>query len=168
MSFTCYPIIFTWVIPEKISKTMSHRYETTCVCGHMNFMWFCTCWNKFCRIHNFFSPYYNSSWLLKSNNWEISVSSSCEALGRAAGCFLTVLIAASLKAFVIVQAMRLDAVVSISFIHECHRESVSFLCPQDWTWGKTIVSRYEVSRWKTRHQCTSKWDILANQKLGLT
>lgn len=57
--------------------------------------------------------------------------------GNATGCSLTILVAASLEAFVVVQAVRLDAEVSISFIHECHCESVSFLCPQDWTWKNT-------------------------------
>lgn len=47
--------------------------------------------------------------------------------------FLTVSIMASLIKLV-VQAMRLDAVVSVSFIHESHSESISFLCPQHWAW----------------------------------
>lgn len=47
--------------------------------------------------------------------------------------FLTVSIMASLVKLV-VQAMRLDAVVSVSFVHESHSESISLLCPQHWTW----------------------------------
>lgn len=54
--------------------------------------------------------------------------------GLSTGCLLTVLIAASLKAFVIVQAVGLDAVVPVSSIHKCHSESIPFLCPQDRTW----------------------------------
>lgn len=50
------------------------------------------------------------------------------------GSFLTILIAASLEPFVIVHAVRLNAVISLSHIHECHSESISFLSPQYGTW----------------------------------
>lgn len=62
------------------------------------------------------------------------------------GCCLTVIIAASLELFVIVQAMRLDAVVFISSIHECHSESISFLCPQDRAWTNAGQKQWKVLR----------------------
>lgn len=49
-------------------------------------------------------------------------------------CFLTVVRSASWGELVVLQAMRLNAVVAISFVHERHSDSVPFLCPQDWTW----------------------------------
>jgi len=88
------------------------------------------------------------------------------------GCFLTVLIADSLEAFIVLQAMRLDAVISISFIHESHSESVSFLCPQDWTWTNTNTQcdRTGVCRRKTQvfqREQKREYDIhLLNLELG--
>lgn len=74
--------------------------------------------------------YCNSSWLLKSDNSNIAIVTE--------DCFLTIIIAASLEVLVIVQAMRLNAVVSISVIHEGHSECISFLCPQHWTWVNAV------------------------------
>lgn len=87
-----------------------------------------------------------------------------------AGCFLTVIIDTSLEAFLIVQAMRMDAVVCLSFIYECHFESISFLCPQDWPLTKAAEQRKVLRElWKKRHQCVStkmKWEISRKPGIG--
>ena len=87
-----------------------------------------------------------------------------------AGCFLTIIVDASLEAFLIVQTMRIDAVVSLSFIHECHFDSVSFLSPQDRPLTEAAV-QCKVLRelWKKRHQWIStkmEWEISWKPGIG--